>query len=86
MTKKLTPEMRLLKYSGDINGKRRPFHVFCKLERTMSPRDVARLKNSILTYIRSVFSEVTPAPEAAYAYILTKIYGRQIVGPSKLFC
>ena len=86
MTKKLTPEMRLLKYRGDINGKRRPFHVFCKLERSMSPRDVARLKNSILTYIRSVFSEVTPAPEAAYAYILTKIYGRQIVGPSKLFC
>ena len=86
MTKKLTPEMRLLKYRGDINGKRRKFHVLCKIERTMSPRDVARLKTSLLTYIRSVFSEVTPAPEAAYAYILTKIYGRQIVGPSKLFC
>ena len=83
VTKKLTAEMRMLVYHGDINGKRRPFHVFAKLERNMSPRDVARLKLSMLTFIRSVYDEV-PAEAEAYKHILSKIYGRQIVGPSKL--
>ena len=82
MTKKVTFEMRKIKYYGDINGKKRPFYVFCKLERTMSPRDISRLKHGMLIFFRGVYASGKDDTEA-YDYIITKIFGRQFVGPSK---
>ena len=50
----------------------------------MSPRDVSRLKSHMLTFIQSVYTAGNLEGEAAYQYILSRIYARQIVGPSKL--
>ena len=82
VTKKLMFEMRKLKYYGDLNGKKRPFYFFCKLERSMSPRDISRLKHHMLQFFREVYASGKNESEA-YDYIITKIFGRQYVGPCK---
>ena len=84
MTHKVTHEMRQITWKGDINGKVRPFRVFAKLERNLSPRDMARLKGHMLTFIRSVYA-MDMAEDKVYTYICDKIYGRQYVGPSKFY-
>ena len=80
--KNLTYKMRKLKYFGDINGKKRPFFVFCKLERCMSPRDIARLKQHMLQFFRSVYVD-GKEDEEAYDFIISKIFGRQYLGRGK---
>ena len=82
VTKKLTVEMRMITYSGTINGKSRSFHVFCKIEKCMSPRDVTSLKYSLHQFIRrkaSLFQE----DDHLYQEICAKVFARQVGGKRK---
>ena len=74
VSKKLTVDMWLLKYSGTINGKSRSFHVFCKIEKSMSPRDVNSLKYSLHQFIprkASLFQEDYHLYQEIYAKALS---------------
>lgn len=83
VTKKLTPEMRLIPYEIKFDGKLRGFYCFNKIERRMSTRDVARLQVAICNQIKKAVDEGMN-DEEVFSHLVGKIYGRQFVNASKI--
>ena len=82
----LTKDMRRTRYTEKLGAKFTPFHVLCKVDRSMNARDVTALKEKLrILACQSYTEDKSRTREAIFKILLKAVHSKQVAGTGMLY-
>ena len=81
--KHLSTNMRKEQYHKILDGSAFSFHVLCKVDTCLTPRDLAKLKENLTSYSQEIAKDPRKFPSEIMEKLLAAIYEKQVDGMGK---
>ena len=77
-------EMRLRAFKTKLGNSVKSFKVFSKIDASLSPRDLNKLKSQVVKYAKFLANEKFNTPAIIYCRLMSAVYEKQLVGMGEL--
>ena len=76
----MSTEMRSRAFKTKLCNSVKSFKVFSKIDASVSPRDVEKLKSQLLKYTKILGNEKSNTAALIYCRLMSAMYEKQLVG------